>query len=117
MKNESRDEQFEGPADLLEQSIFYISSHAIRRMSQRSISQEQLGSVLSHGRRIRSRGACFYVAGRKEVKQCAKRGIDLSFADGIQVVVDEISSTVLTVYKNRDLRQIRPKRRLDRRLH
>ena len=117
MKVESQLEYLEMPVHFLEEMPFSFSGHATRRMSQRTISQEQVSLVLVYGRLIRSRGACFYVAGRKEVNRCAKEGVDLRSAEGIQVIVDERTNTVLTVYRNRNFRQIRPQHRRERRVH
>lgn len=96
---------------------FDLSQHAQVRMAQRSIDLEQVKLVLSYGRMIHSRLARFYVVGRKEIKRLEKAGLDVRNLENIQVVVDEKSNRVLTVYRNKDFRQIRPRRRRERRMH
>jgi hypothetical protein len=95
---------------------FGLSHHALRRMSQRSIYLEQVQLVLSHGKVIHSRRARFYVVGRKEIKRLGKAGLDVEGLENIQVIVDEKSNRILTVYRNKDFRQIRPKHRRERRM-
>jgi len=96
---------------------FGLSRHALKRMSQRSIDVEQVQLVLCHGTVIHSRRARFYVVGRKEMKRLVAVGCDVRGLENIQVVVDEKSNNILTVYRNRDFRQIRPKHRRERRMH
>lgn len=103
--------QFEGGQD------FSLSHHAIRRMSQRAINPAQVQLALEYGRLIHSRHATFYVIGKKEVQRQGKKGMDLRLMEGLQVVVNEKTNLVMTVYKNKDLRQIRPQRRRQRHLH
>jgi hypothetical protein len=95
---------------------FDLSTHAQMRMSQRSIGLEQLQLVLSYGRMIRSRRARFYVIGRKEIKSLEKQGLEVRGLENIQIIVDEKSSRISTVYRNRNFRQIRPKHRRERRM-
>lgn len=96
---------------------FTLTNHANQRMAQRAIHKNQILAVLEYGRIIHSRRARFYVLGKRDVKQLAKMGVDVRDIENIQVVVDEKSNAILTVYKNKDFRQIRPKRRRDRRMH
>ena len=103
--------QFEG------EQGFRLSQHAIKRMSQRAISPEQIRMALEYGRLIHSRNAKFYVVGKKEVQRHIREGLDLRMMEGLQVVVNEKKNLVMTVYKSRDFRQIRPQRRQQRHLH
>ena len=103
--------QFEG------EEGFCLSQQAIKRMSQRAINPEQIQLALEYGRVIHSRHAKFYVIGKKEVQQLDKEGLDLRPMEGLQVVVNEKTNLVMTVYKNKDFRQIRPQRRRQRHLH
>ena len=96
---------------------FDLSQHAQMRMSQRSINLEQVQLVLSYGRMIHSRRARFYVIGRKEVKRLEKAELEARNLENIQIVVDERSNRILTVYRNKDFRQVRPKHRHERRMH
>jgi hypothetical protein len=96
---------------------FNLSEHACSRMNQRCIDKRSLKAVLSFGRVIRSRGACFYVIGKRELHHLQKTGVDIYRLENTQVVVDEKSSTVITVYKNNNFRKIRPIKRCERKLH
>jgi len=98
------------------ESCFDLSKHAQIRMSQRSIDVDKVQQVLTYGRMIRSRSAMFYVIGRKDIKKLGRAGIDARLLENIQVVVDERSNRILTVYRNEDFRQIRPKHRRERRM-
>ena len=96
---------------------FSLSCHAIKRMSQRAINPEHIQLALEYGRLIHSRHAKFYVIGKKEVQRLGKEGVDLRQMEGLQVVVSEKTNLVMTVYKNKDFRQIRPQCRRQRHLH
>lgn len=87
-----------------------MTSHAIQRMSQRGIRPELVEQVLRYGRLIYERGLQFRVIGRKEVDFFAARGINLRAAEGVHVLVQPDGS-VLTTYRNHDLRAIRPCKR------
>jgi hypothetical protein len=93
-----------------------LTQHAEMRMSQRSIDLEQVQLVLNYGRLIHSRRARFYVMGRKEIKRLEKKGLEVGDLENIQIVVAEKSNLILTVYRNKDFRQIRPKHRRGRRM-
>lgn len=96
---------------------FRLSEHAIKRMAQRAINETQIQLALEHGRLIHSRHARFYVIGRKEVQKLRRDGLEVGILEGLQVVVGEKSNAVMTVYKNKNLRKIRPIRRRQRHLH
>jgi hypothetical protein len=94
--------------------LFCLSHHAHIRMSQRSIDLAQIQNVLMHGKMMHSRRARFYVVGKRDVKRLAKAGLDTQNLENIQVVVEEKSNTIVTVYRNRDFRHIRPTSRRQR---
>jgi hypothetical protein len=79
-------------------------------MDARSISGEALRSALKYGRTSWTRGARVYAIGRKEVQYYRAHGIDLARFEGIHVV-ESADGTVITVYRNRDLRGLRPDKR------
>jgi hypothetical protein len=54
--------------------------------------------------------------GRKEIKRLDKKGLEVGDLENIQIVVAEKSNLILTVYRNKDFRQIRPKHRRERRM-
>ena len=93
-----------------------LTQHAEMRMLQRSIDLEQVQLVLSYGRLIHSRRARFFVMGRKEIIKLEKKGLEVGDLENIQIVVSEKSNLILTVYRNKDFRQIRPKYRRERRM-
>ena len=84
---------------LLQPSV-YISRHAGRRMSQRSIRIEQICLTVRHGRRVYSPGVLVFVIGRKEVQRHRNR-VDLRSIEGFHVLIGE--DCVVTAYRNNDL--------------
>ena len=89
---------------------YAFTHHALQRMSMRRVPSSKVNLVLTYGRKTHTRGAIIYVIGKKEISQCAAFGIDLSELDGLQVVCSN-EGAVITVYRNRDLRGLRPRQR------
>jgi hypothetical protein len=87
-----------------------ISDHARRRMDSRRLSFTDVQAALDFGRTVYTRGAAIHVIGRKEVQHWLARGIDLTPCEGVHVVCTT-AGHVLTTYRNRDLRGLRPCRR------
>lgn len=87
-----------------------ISLHAQDQMDARSISADALRSALKYGRTSWTRGARIYAIGRKEVQSYRTHGVDLARFEGVHVV-ESIDGTIITVYRNRDLRGLRPDKR------
>jgi hypothetical protein len=80
-------------------------------MYARSISVDALRSALKYGRAAWTRGGRIYAIGRKEVRYYrAHGGVDLARFEGIHVV-ESADGTVITVYRNRDLRGLRADKR------
>jgi len=96
---------------------FHLSKHAQLRMSQRSIDLEQIQKVLNYGRMIHSRRARFYVVGKKDTKRLSKNGVNTQGLENMQVLVEEKTNTIVTVYRNKNFRHIRPVLRCERHLH
>jgi hypothetical protein len=96
------------------QSEYSLTRHAWERMSGRGLSPAAIRLVLNYGRAVHIRGATIYVVGRREVEDYRQDGIELSSAEGVQVVCTE-SGSILTAYRNRDLRGLRPSSRRNRR--
>lgn len=96
---------------------FQLSKHAQLRMSQRSIDLKQIEKVLSYGRVIHSRRARFYVVGKKDTKRLSKTGINTQGLENMQVLVEGKTNTIVTVYRNKGFRHIRPVHRRERHLH
>ncbi|MBX3400764.1 MAG: hypothetical protein KF873_18675 [Gemmataceae bacterium] len=63
--------------------------------------------MLDYGRIVYTRGAILYAIGRKEVEKYARDGVDLSALNGVQVVCS-LDRTVITVYRNRNFRSLKP---------
>ncbi len=92
-----------------------ITTHARMRMMARRISETALSTVIKYGRVVYVRGAKIYVIGRKEVTRFLRKGIELADFEGIHVVCSS-EGDVLTTYRNRDFRGLRPQgRRRNRR--
>lgn len=88
----------------------FVTSHAALRMQQRGIPATLINEVLTYGRAIHAKGVTFRVIGKKEVTHFAQRGIDLSQAEGVHVLL-EAGGTIITTYRNHNLRGIRPSKR------
>jgi hypothetical protein len=89
---------------------YELTRHAWERMCGRGFSTAAIGLVLDYGRAMHTRGATIYVVGRKEVERHRRDGLDLSSVEGVQVVCAN-DDAVITVYRNRDLRGLRPRAR------
>jgi len=98
------------------QSEYSLTRHAWERMSGRGLSPAAIRLVLNYGRAAHIRGATIYVVGRKEVERYRQNGVELSSVEGVQVVCTD-SGSILTVYRNRDLRGLRPRSRRARSRH
>lgn len=96
------------------QSKYSLTQHAWERMGERGLSPATVRLALNYGRDVHVRGATIYVVGRKEVRRYRQDGIELSSVEGVQVVCTD-SGAILTVYRNRDLRGLRPRSRRARR--
>jgi len=92
-----------------------ISDHARQRMGERGISNEAVFQVIAFGRIARGRGATIYAIGKKEVTEVAKHGINLSFCEGMHVVMNR-SGIVLTVYRNLSMPKVKPRRKMPERV-
>lgn len=94
-----------------------LSTHAEARMYQRGVSPDGVALALRFGRKIHSRGAVFHVIGKKEICRLSEKVPEIRELDGLQVVVSPAGDAVITIYKNHDLRAIRPTKRCDRHKH
>ena len=93
-----------------------LTRHAWERMGCRGLSPAKVQRVINYGRVVHVRGATIYAVGRKEVERFERDGIDLADVEGIQVVCTD-SGLIMTVYRNRDFRGLRPRRRRARRCY
>ncbi len=90
-------------------SGYDLSQHAWQRMSGRGLSPDAIQRVINFGRVAYVRGATIYAVGRKESARFKREGIDLSDVEGVQAVCSE-DGVIITVYRNRDFRGLRPRR-------
>ena len=93
-----------------------ISTHARERMDARSICAMAIDEVIRYGRVVYANKARIYFVGRREVRHYARQGIDISAWEGIHVVTSN-DGVVMTTYRNRDIRHLRPKRRANHAYH
>ena len=89
---------------------FSLTKHALSRMSTRAISRPAIEAALEFGRCVEIRGAQIFAIGRREVARFRREGIELACFEGMQVVVMD-GGAVVTVYRNRDFKGLRPRRR------
>ena len=92
------------------------TQHADQYIGKRGISPQAIELVLEFGRQVRSRGAIFYVIGKKEIERYHKIEPRLADLNGVQMITSE-EDVVITAYCNKDLRSIRPCHRKHAHLH
>ena len=85
-----------------------LTDHARNRLTSRRIPTEAVEMALLFGREKHVRGATLYAIGRREVEGFGKREVGLKGYEGIQVVCVE-DHVVVTAYRNRDFRGLRPR--------
>ncbi len=86
------------------ESISSISKHAQQRMSTRAINEWQIDQVLRYGRASHTRNALIYAIGKREVKEYGKF---LEVCAGIHVLCSPTDNTIVTTYRNNDLKGLR----------
>ena len=84
-----------------------MTEHAQIRMFSRRLSERAIQVALAHGREVHTRGAVLYAIGKKEVAKARRTGSDISRYEGVHVVCTS-DGCVLTVYRNHNLRGLRP---------
>ena len=85
-----------------------FTNHAKERMFARGFEANTIDIVLAFGRKIYSRGALFYVIGKKEIQRFQDKEPLIKHMEGIQVVASTSDDAIITVYRSKDLRSIRP---------
>ncbi len=96
---------------------YEVTDHARQRMDQRGISEGAVELALQFGRKIHARRTLYHVIGRKEIQKLGEQHPELKGLDGVQVLTSVDGESVITVYRNHDLRLIRPNKRKHRHLH
>jgi hypothetical protein len=93
--------------DPWDDSFLPLTHHARKRMQQRRIDFSMVELVIQFGREVCTRGALVFAIGRNEIAAAAKRGHALQQLEGIHVVTSHDDGAVLTVYRNRDLSNLK----------
>ena len=92
------------------------SQHAKVREGQRGISQKQIILAFNYGRVINARRAVYHVVGNKEIAKYGSIEPELKEMNGIQLVMSA-NGMVLTAFRNKDLRKVRPFKHSHKHLH
>lgn len=80
---------------------YELSKHAVRRFSQRGITQEMIKKTLLYGEEILKQGLTFYYMCEHDLACEMASDLAERIAD-LVVVVDENHGLVLTAYRSRD---------------
>jgi len=88
---------------------YRVTRHAWERLTARRIPTSALQAALTYGRKAHVRGATIRAIGRREVARYRSHRTDLAMYEGLQVVCGH-DGAVLTAYRNRDFRGLRPRR-------
>lgn len=89
---------------------FELTKHGRERADARRFSPFKMQAVFAFGREVHTRGAVIYVVGHKEVQRAKLQSEDISEIEGWHVVCSR-RGEVITVYRNHDLRDLRPRHR------
>lgn len=90
----------------------HMTNHALMRIRTRGISLLAIEATLLLGSVFHVRGAKIHALGRKDLLPHKKSGIDdLAAYEGTQVVCTPDGKFVITAYRNRDFRGLRPRGR------
>jgi hypothetical protein len=100
------------PQETGPRKAFRLTRHARQRSAARRVGVAAIEAALEYGRVFHVRGAEIHVIGRKEVFRYRRRGVDLREYEGVQVVCQPGGGLILTAYRNRDFRGLRPRRRI-----
>ena len=92
------------------------SKHALVREGQRGISKKQVMLAYKYGRVIHAKRAVYRVIGNKEIEKYGSIEKKKKNMNGIQLVMSS-KGTVLTTFRNKDLRKVRPYKHNHKHLH
>lgn len=82
-----------------------LTNHAKDRISGRGIREWQVEQVMLYGRVSHVRSSTVYAVGSKEIQEYGKFLLPCL---GVHVICASDSNVVITTYRNRDLRGLRP---------
>ena len=80
-------------------------------MRERRIPADAVKAAVLHGRVFHVRGAEIHAIGKKDVVRYLRRGVDLTAYEGTHIICSPDGCVVLTVYRNKDFRGLRPRHR------
>ena len=84
-----------------------LSTHAQKRMSQRSISKQQVYTALEIGRYQWGRNALHVYVGKREIKQFKNKNyLNLLDIEGLHLICS-VNGHILTCYRNRKTPNLR----------
>lgn len=101
-------QRFDSKSTLVEPRF---TDHALVQIRRRGIRPLDVAGVVTHGRHVHTRGAEIFVVGRKEIRSCQRRGVQVDELHGLHVVCASDTGAVITAYRNASLRGLRPRRR------
>jgi hypothetical protein len=96
-------------------SLPEMTHHALIRIGARRLPYCAIAAALTFGRLLYIRGAQVYVVGRREVQEAGDQVAWLAQYIGVHVVCGD-GGRIITAYRSRDLRSLRPRRRGSERL-
>jgi hypothetical protein len=99
------------------EATFYRTYHALRRQSQRNLSDEDVWFVFEHGRRLHCAGALHIFLGRRDIPSDKATYQRFGRLEGTVLVLDDTRDalTLITTYRNRQgFKQIRVKTKYDK---
>ncbi len=88
-----------------------LTTHARERMHSRRFSSDDVATVMTYGRSYHVRGAVIYAFGHREAQFCRREGLDVGRVEGMQVVCSVDDESVITVYRNHDLKSLKRRNR------
>ncbi|MFN8472511.1 MAG: DUF4258 domain-containing protein [Anaerolineae bacterium] len=90
-----------------------LTAHAVQRMAQRNLSQDDVQFVLRYGQQLHRAGALFVYLRGKDIPKPERRNTSISRLEGTAIVLSSDGEIVATVYRNRErgLSHIRRKSR------
>ena len=88
-----------------------LSKHAVRRMSQRGITDEAIDFTLRWGKIYHRTGIVFFVLRQRDIRRSKRRDAKVQRWEGTTILMSE--DMIVSVYKNRDISDIRRKGKQD----
>lgn len=90
--------------DVTDTAYLIYSQHARSRLNSRAISQEEIGLVITYGRRLHTRHVMIHSVGKKEIEE---NGKFLERCAGLHVLCNPHSGKVITAYRNQNFKGLR----------